>query len=139
MAALNKQTTFCCFKGNGAVSNVFFVCFLFGVCLLFVYGLNVRYHTQDREASYPKGLFVIGNAAALIVDASLKGLLNGRLTRLREIKVQCHDVSFRRALTASKALWPIGSSPTLKVRISIPNIAVGAAINLPSEISKHET
>ena len=34
---------------------------------------------------------------------------------------------------ASKALWPIESSPIVNVRISLPNSADGAAVNLPSE------
>jgi len=45
-----------------------------------------------------RGLFVKRDGAALLTDASLKRLLDGGLTRFREIKVHRNDASFRRVL-----------------------------------------
>jgi hypothetical protein len=43
-------------------------------------------------------LFVVRDATALSADARLKGLLDGGLTCLWEIKVHRNDISFRRTL-----------------------------------------
>src|SRR5262249_50268491 len=68
-----------------------------------------------RSSSTTNGRsLVIRDAAALIADASLKGLLDGGLTRLWEIKVQHNDISFWRTLDcieSSLANWIV---PRLK-------------------------
>src|SRR5438067_12328831 len=58
-------------------------------------GVRVR----PNEIGHPGSrLFVIRDGATLIADASLKGLLDGRLACLGEIEVHRNDASLRRTL-----------------------------------------